>query len=138
MKPIVRMTGPHPSRIERGGCALPPGMFRSSMSQKPQERIYSVLSYRRAMSLSCNMARDRKLFLHMEALPPEKLAILIRRIKATREKRVRRRASATSGWQPSRFFGISITSEMSVGLFISLIFQFGWIVHIERRALLPR
>ena len=70
MKPIVRMTGPHPSRMTRGGRPLP--AWHVSIvddAKKPQECIYTVLSYRRAMSLSCNMAQDRKLFLHIEALP---------------------------------------------------------------------
>ena len=70
MKPIVRMTGPHPSRIQRGGCTLP--AWHVSLADDRQKQIgtaYRCLSYGRAMSLSCNMARDRKLFLHMEALP---------------------------------------------------------------------
>jgi len=70
MKPIVRMTGPHPSRVKRGGCALPAWHVAIvDESQMPQGTVYRVLTYRRAMSLSCNMARDRRLFLHMEALP---------------------------------------------------------------------
>jgi hypothetical protein len=70
MKPIVRMTGPHPSRIQRGGCTLP--AWHVSLiddTKTPFGCVYKVLSYGRAISLSCNMARDRRLFLHMEALP---------------------------------------------------------------------
>ena len=70
MNPIVRMTGPHPSRIQRGGCTLP--IWYVSLVDSRQKQVgpvYRCHSYRRAMSLSCNMARDRKLFLHMEALP---------------------------------------------------------------------
>jgi hypothetical protein len=37
--------------------------------RKPTSTVYRCLSYRRAVSLSCKMARDRKLFLHLEALP---------------------------------------------------------------------
>jgi hypothetical protein len=69
MKPIVRMTGPHPSRIQRGGRALP--VWHVWLADDRQKRIgtlYRCLSFGRAMSLSCNIARDRELFLHMEAL----------------------------------------------------------------------
>jgi hypothetical protein len=70
MKQLIRMTGPHPSRIQRGGRTLP--AWHVSLvgeARNPQGCVYRVLSYRRAMSLSCNMAQDRKLFLHMEAFP---------------------------------------------------------------------
>ena len=70
MKPLIRMTGPHPSRIRRGGKPVPTWFVAVVDSQqKPQATIYKCLSYRRAVALSCNMARDRRLFLHMDALP---------------------------------------------------------------------
>lgn len=70
MKPIIRMTGPHPSRIRREGKSVPAWHVAIVDSEeKPHGAIYKCLSYRRAVSLSCNMARDRRLFLHMEALP---------------------------------------------------------------------
>ena len=68
---IVHMTGPHPSRIRREG--KPRSVWNVAVviaaDQKPTSTIYRCLSYRRAVSLSCNLARDRRLFLHMEALP---------------------------------------------------------------------
>ena len=70
MKALIRMTGPHPSRTRREGHAL--SVWHVALvdtKDEPQGTIYRCLSYRRAVSLSCNMARDRRLFLHMEALP---------------------------------------------------------------------
>jgi len=68
---IVHMTGPHPSRPKRHGKAYP--IWRVAVvtidDMEPAGIVYRVLSYRRAVSLSCNMARDRRLHLHMEALP---------------------------------------------------------------------
>ena len=68
---IVHMTGPHPSRIRREG--QPRSVWNvavvAAADQEPTSTIYQCLSYRRAVSLSCNMARDRRLHLHMEALP---------------------------------------------------------------------
>ena len=68
---IVQMTGPHPSRTQRQGKPYPVwrGAVVAAADQKPKSTVYRCLSYRRAVSLSCNMARDRRLFLHMEALP---------------------------------------------------------------------
>ena len=68
---IVHMTGPHRSRIRREGQ---PHSVRSvavvaAADQEPTSTVYRCLSYRRAVALSCNMARDRRLHLHMEALP---------------------------------------------------------------------
>ena len=68
---IVHMTGPHRSRHRRGGRPHP--IWRvaiiSAAEQNPTSTVYRCLSYRRAVSLSCNIARDRRLFFHMEALP---------------------------------------------------------------------
>ncbi len=68
---IVHMTGPHPSRTRRRGKAHPVWNVAVIVTteQKATSTVYRCLSYRRAVSLSCNMARDRRLFLHMEALP---------------------------------------------------------------------
>lgn len=70
MKPLIRMTGPHLSQVRRGG--KPASIWRVAIvgyDDQPVSTVYRCLSYRRAVSLSCNMARDRELFLHMEALP---------------------------------------------------------------------
>jgi hypothetical protein len=70
VKTLIRMTGPYPSRVKCGGRML--HFWDVSLVNnlyEPQGTVYRVLSYRRAVSLSCNMARDRKLFLHMEAMP---------------------------------------------------------------------
>ena len=69
MNAIVRMTGPHPSRIRRAdrSCAV----WHVSIvdaGNTPRGTLYRVLTYQRAVTLSCNMARDRKLYLHMDAL----------------------------------------------------------------------
>ena len=68
---LVHMTGPHASRIKRKGRAL--SVWRvavvAAADQKPTSTVYRCLSYRRAVLLSCNMAKDRRLHLHMEALP---------------------------------------------------------------------
>lgn len=67
---IVYMTGPHPSRIRRGGRPLPAWEVAVvSPDLRAFGKVYRCLSYRRAVFLSCNIARDRRLFLHMEALP---------------------------------------------------------------------
>ena len=68
---IVHMTGPHCSRIRREG--KPRSVWNvavvAAADQEPTTTVYQCWSYRRAVSLSCNMARDRRLHLHMEALP---------------------------------------------------------------------
>ena len=68
---IVHMTGPHPSRRLREGRPHPVWRVAivAAADQKPTSTVYRCLSYRRAVSLSCSMARDRRLHLHMEALP---------------------------------------------------------------------
>ena len=69
MNAIVRMTGPHPSRIWHADRACP--VWHVSIvdaGNTPQGTLYRVLSYQRAVTLSCNMARDRKLYLHVDAL----------------------------------------------------------------------
>ena len=70
MKALIRMTGPHTARTWREGRPVQTwhvGIVDSAA--KAQPTVYKCLSYRRAVFLSCNMARDRRLFLHMEALP---------------------------------------------------------------------
>ena len=70
MNPLIRMTGPHPSRVRRGGMPVPAWHVAVvDAEEKPPATVYKCLSYRRAVLLSCNMARDRQLFLHMDALP---------------------------------------------------------------------
>ena len=68
---IVHMTGPHRSRIRREG--KPRSVWNVAVvvaaDQEPASTVYRCLSYRRAVRLSCDMARDRRLFLQMEALP---------------------------------------------------------------------
>ena len=67
---MIHMTGPHPSCIRRSGKPVSTWLVAIvDAERKPQATVYKVLSYRRAVSLSCNMARDRRLFLHMDALP---------------------------------------------------------------------
>ena len=68
---VVHMTGPHPSRTRRGGKASSVWFVSivAEADRKPTSTVYRCLSYCRALSLSCNMAQDRRLFLHMEALP---------------------------------------------------------------------
>ena len=69
MNAIVRMTGPHSSRIWRANRACP--VWHVSIvdaANTPQGTLYRVLTYQRAVTLSCNMARDRKLYLHVDAL----------------------------------------------------------------------
>jgi hypothetical protein len=76
MTPAVRMTGPHPSRIRRGG--LPGVVWQVAIlgaDQQPLGTVYRCLSYRRALSLSCNIAEDRRLFLRVEALPLDKRSL---------------------------------------------------------------
>ncbi len=71
MNALVKVTGPH------AGAVRVQGRTRSAwrvavietQTRKPQGRVYHCLSYQRAVSLSCNMAHDRKLHLHLEALP---------------------------------------------------------------------
>ena len=66
---IVHMTGPHPSRTRREGmphCVWSVAVIAAD--HMPASTVYQCLSYRRAVSLSCSMARDRRLHLHMEAL----------------------------------------------------------------------
>jgi hypothetical protein len=68
---IVKVTGPHPALLRWRG--KPAKIWRvaivSLVDRKPKGMVYRCMSYTRAVSLSCNMARDRKLFLHLEALP---------------------------------------------------------------------
>lgn len=71
MRLLVKVTGPHPDAARVAG--KPRAAWRVAMvdgeSRKSQGKVYVCLSYHRAVSLSCRMAHDRKLFLHMEALP---------------------------------------------------------------------
>ena len=68
---IVHMTGPHPERQRREGRShlVWRVAIVAAADQKPTSTVYRCLSYHRAVSLSCSMARDRRLHLHMDALP---------------------------------------------------------------------
>jgi hypothetical protein len=65
------MTGPHPSRQKVGAKRFPVWSVAivDRLGGKPLSKVYRCLSYRRAVSLSCNIAHDRSLFLHIEAVP---------------------------------------------------------------------
>jgi hypothetical protein len=71
MKAIVQMTGPHPS--QNRSVRFPKMLWRVSLvasdSRAPIGPEYRCLSYRRAVLLACDMAHDRRLFLHLKALP---------------------------------------------------------------------
>jgi hypothetical protein len=71
MNALVKVTGPHAGAVRIEG--KPRAAWRvaviETQSRKPQGKVYQCLSYRRAVSLSCNMAHDRRLHLHLEALP---------------------------------------------------------------------
>ena len=71
MNSLVKVTGPHAGAVRIEG--KPRAAWRvaviETQSRKPQGKVYHCLSYRRAVSLSCQMAHDRKLHLHLEALP---------------------------------------------------------------------
>lgn len=71
MHALVKVTGPHAGAVKIEG--RPRAAWRvvviETQNRKPQGKVYHCLSYRRAVSLSCKMARDRKLHLHVETLP---------------------------------------------------------------------
>ena len=68
---IVQMTGPHVPRSKRERKSHP--IWRvavvTAADQKPMSTVYQCQSYSSAVYLSCNMAKDRRLHLHVEALP---------------------------------------------------------------------
>ena len=68
---IVHMTGPHSTRQQRKGRShlIWHVAIVAAADRKPTSTVYRCLSYHRAVSLSCSMARDRRLHLHMDALP---------------------------------------------------------------------
>ena len=68
---IVQMTGPYAARIKRKGRAQPVWQVAvvAATDQKPMSTVYRRLSYGSAVLLSCSMAKDRRLHLHMAALP---------------------------------------------------------------------
>ena len=68
---IVQMTGPHTARLKRKGRAQPVWQVAvvAAADQKPMSTVYRCMSYGSAVFLSCNMAKDRRLHLHIEALP---------------------------------------------------------------------
>ena len=72
MNALVQMTGPHMGAVKSKGKAYPAWKVAiiSTAERKPLSKVYLCRSYHRAVSLSCNMAHDRKLHLHVEALPP--------------------------------------------------------------------
>ncbi len=59
------MTGPH----REGQRPVWRVAVVAGEEQSPAGIVYTVHSYGRAAALSCNMARDRRLYLHLEALP---------------------------------------------------------------------
>ena len=70
MKPFVHVTGPHPARIRmKDRRAFVWHVRIEDADHEAAGRLYRVMSYRRAVSLSCNMAHDRRLFLRLDALP---------------------------------------------------------------------
>lgn len=71
MNALVRMTGPHVGAAFVNGRPCPAWRVAviSTENRQPRTKVYSCLSYRRAVSLSCHMAQDRRLHLHIEALP---------------------------------------------------------------------
>ncbi|MBL9177222.1 MAG: hypothetical protein JNM65_04100 [Verrucomicrobiaceae bacterium] len=71
MNAFVRMTGPHAGAVRVEGKARAAWRVTvvESATRAPLGTVYHCLSYARAVSLSCNMAHDRKLHLHLEALP---------------------------------------------------------------------
>jgi hypothetical protein len=71
MNALVRMTGPHKGAATVNGRQRPAWRVAviSTQDRQPRTTVYHCLSYRRAVSLSCRMAHDRKLHLHMDALP---------------------------------------------------------------------
>ena len=71
MNAIVKMTGPHQGAVKVDGRPRPAWKVAviSREAQRATSKVYLCLSYRRAVALSCDMAHDRKLFLHLEALP---------------------------------------------------------------------
>ncbi len=70
MNALVRMTGPHVGAASVNGRPCPAWRVAviSTEHRKSRSIVYQCLSFRRALSLSCNMAQDRKLYFHMEAL----------------------------------------------------------------------
>ena len=71
MNAIVKMTGPHLGAVVVAGRPRPAWRVAVVFTGSRQNRstVYQVLSYRRAVALSCSIAHDRKLHLHVEALP---------------------------------------------------------------------
>lgn len=70
MSALVKVTGPHAGGVNINGRLLHAWKVAIvSADSRPQGKVYKCLSYARAVSLSCHMAHDRKLHLHMEALP---------------------------------------------------------------------
>lgn len=71
MSALVKVTGPHARAVKVEG--KPRAAWRVAVieteSRKPRSKVYLCLSYSRAVSLSCHMAHDRKLHLHVAALP---------------------------------------------------------------------
>ena len=68
---IVQMSGPHMPHTKRKGRAQPVWRVAvvAAADEKPMSTVYRCLSYGSAVSLSCSMAKDRRLHLHMHALP---------------------------------------------------------------------
>lgn len=71
MNILVKVTGPHAAAVKVEGKARAAWRVAvvETQTRNPRGKVYHCLSYARAVSLSCNMAHDRKLHLHLEALP---------------------------------------------------------------------
>ncbi len=71
MHALVKVTGPHAGTVKIKGrpCAAWRVAVIETQNRKPQGKVYHCLSYHRAVSLSCKIARDRKLHLHVATLP---------------------------------------------------------------------
>jgi hypothetical protein len=65
----VHMSGPHPFRIHPKAPTRP--IWRVAImavgSEAPTGRVYRCMTFRRAANLACDMARDRRLMLRVEA-----------------------------------------------------------------------
>lgn len=62
---LVRMTGPHPSQFRAHKPVWNVAIVDAE--RRPLGTVYRVFSFRRAVFLSSDMARDRRLYLQIEA-----------------------------------------------------------------------
>jgi hypothetical protein len=68
---VIRMTGPYRARRTANRKPFPFWLVAivGGCDRQPGGTSYKCLSYGRAIRLACAMARDRRLFLHVDALP---------------------------------------------------------------------